>query len=132
MCGIAGSVGGAGGPPERARVALATAALAHRGPDDEGLWVAPSGRACLGHRRLSIIDLAHGQQPLASEDGAIQLVLNGEIYNHRELRADLERRGHRFRTGSDAEPLVHLYEEEGERAIAKLRGMFAFAPGDER
>jgi len=130
MCGIAGYVGalhpGLGG-----RMA---ARLAHRGPDDDGESVLECGGkvAVLAHRRLSIIDLAGGHQPQASEDGAVQVVFNGAIYNFRELRRDLEARGHRFSTRSDTEVLVHLYEEHGLDMVEHLRGMFAFALWDER
>jgi asparagine synthase (glutamine-hydrolysing) len=106
------------------------AAIAHRGPDGEGQWVEPG--VGLVHRRLSIIDLAGGSQPLGNEDDSIQVVFNGEIYNFQSLRADLERRGHRFRTRSDTEVLVHLYEEHGEDLASRLRGMFAFALWDRK
>src|SRR5438128_913953 len=97
MCGIAGAVSTAGAPVERA-----TAALIHRGPDEGGIWCSPGRSAVLGHRRLAVIDVARGHQPLTGEDGSVRVLLNGEIYNFRELRAELERRGHRFSTGSDA------------------------------
>jgi asparagine synthase (glutamine-hydrolysing) len=103
-------------------------AIAHRGPDAEGFWSEPG--VGLVHRRLSIIDLAGGDQPIANEDGSLQVVFNGEIYNFQELRAGLEARGHRFRTRSDTEVLVHLYEEHGEHLVERLRGMFAFALWD--
>jgi asparagine synthase (glutamine-hydrolysing) len=103
-------------------------AIAHRGPDAEGFRREPG--LGLVHRRLSIIDLGGGGQPLGNEDGSVQVVFNGEIYNFQELRRRLEARGHRFRTQSDTEVLVHLYEEEGDRLVEHLRGMFAFALWD--
>jgi asparagine synthase (glutamine-hydrolysing) len=104
--------------------------IRHRGPDDEGYRI--EGRMGLGMRRLSIIDLANGRQPILNEDGTVCVVFNGEIYNYRELRASLIRSGHRFRTLSDTEVLVHLYEEEGVEGIQRLRGMFACAIWDSR
>jgi asparagine synthase (glutamine-hydrolysing) len=124
MCGIAGFVG----PGNRAYLERMVNLLAHRGPDDEGLFVAPG--IGLGMRRLSIIDLAFGRQPMVNEDETLRLVFNGEIYNFRELRSDLVRRGHRFRTQSDTEVLLHLYEEMGPLCVDRLRGMFAFALWD--
>jgi asparagine synthase (glutamine-hydrolysing) len=102
--------------------------IAHRGPDAEGFWIEPG--IGLVHRRLSIIDLSGGDQPIGNEDGSVQVVFNGEIYNFQELRAGLEAKGHCFRTRSDTEVLVHLYEEEGERLVERLRGMFTFALWD--
>jgi asparagine synthase (glutamine-hydrolysing) len=129
MCGIAGILfADPCRPADRAVLKAMGDALAHRGPDAEGFWAEPG--VGLVHRRLSIIDLAGGDQPIGNEDGTIQVVFNGEIYNFHELRAGLEARGHRFRTRSDTEVLVHLYEEEGERLVEQLRGMFAFALWD--
>jgi len=112
-----------------------TGVLEHRGPDDEGFHIAEydDGSAVgLGFRRLSIIDLNTGNQPIGNEDGSLQVVLNGEIYNYRELRAELIGRGHRFATNSDTEVIVHLYEELGARCVERLNGMFAFALWDEK
>jgi asparagine synthase (glutamine-hydrolysing) len=103
--------------------------IQHRGPDDQGFYT--NGSCALGMRRLSIIDLPHGHQPISNEDGSIWVVFNGEIYNFEELRTDLVKRGHVFRTNSDTEVLVHLYEDEGVDGIARLRGMFAYALWDE-
>src|SRR4051794_10422728 len=129
MCGICGVVS-ANGSVDPERVARMSATLVHRGPDSAGELV--DGPAGLAARRLSIIDLETGDQPLANEDGTIHVVQNGEIYNYRELRAELERAGHRFRTQGDTEVLVHLYEEVGDRFAARLRGMFAVAVWDTR
>jgi len=104
--------------------------IRHRGPDDEGVFTGPG--IGLGFRRLSIIDLAGGHQPISNEDGSIWVMLNGEIYNYLELRQELERRGHRFATHSDTESIVHLYEEFGEDCFTRLRGMFAIALWDSR
>ena len=105
-------------------------AIAHRGPDDEGYYFATG--VGMGMRRLSIIDIASGQQPVRNEDGTVWVVFNGEIYNFQELRRDLEGRGHIFYTRTDTETIVHLYEEYGKRAVDHMRGMFAFALWDER
>ena len=106
------------------------ASMTHRGPDDEGVFV--SGPIGLVHRRLSIVDLALGHQPMSNEDGSLQIVFNGEIYNHADHRSDLEARGHVFATRSDTETILHLYEEYGRRCVDHLRGMFAFAIWDRR
>jgi asparagine synthase (glutamine-hydrolysing) len=128
MCGIAGILNRGGKPASLDVLRPMCSAMAHRGPDDEGFYV--SGSVGLGMRRLSIIDLQTGHQPVRNEDGSLWVVLNGEIYNYRELREDLERRGHRFYTTTDTESIVHLYEEYGEACVEKLRGMFCFALWD--
>lgn len=131
MCGICGIASPDGSPPPDPEVvASMNRRLVHRGPDSDGLF--DGGRAILAARRLSIIDLAGGSQPIASEDGAVVVVQNGEIYNYRELRRELEGRGHRFATDSDTEVLVHLYEEHGDGFLERLRGMFAVALWDAR
>ena len=132
MCGICGLVGP--GPVDREALARMTSTLHHRGPDDDGYLVREYDDVAvgLGFRRLSIIDLDTGNQPIANEDGSLQLVFNGEIYNFRELRRELEARGHRFATNADTEVIVHLYEEHGPLCVEKLNGMFAFALWDER
>lgn len=129
MCGIAGIVErDLARPVTRDDLGRMVETLRHRGPDDEGAVTLPG--VGLGVRRLSIIDVEGGQQPFASEDGAIQLVANGEIYNHAALRKDLIARGHRFRSRSDVEVIVHGYEEFGVAVLDRLRGMFAFALWD--
>ena len=131
MCGIAGKV-----YRERERevdeglLREMCDALEHRGPDDEGYF--QSGPVGLCMRRLQVIDLPGGHQPMTNEDGSLQIVFNGEIYNYRQLRADLEGRGHVFATASDTETILHLYEEQGVDCVDELRGMFAFALWDER
>jgi asparagine synthase (glutamine-hydrolysing) len=155
MCGIAGAAWTAAAQPlDPVALQRMTTSLAHRGPDDAGYYhtsfapdqawheipsafsssekrpVAAGPGAALGHRRLSIIDLAGGHQPLSNEDGTIWISFNGEIYNYRELQAGLERLGHRFRTSSDTETIVHLYEQHGPRCVEQLRGMFALAIWD--
>ena len=104
--------------------------IVHRGPDDDGFLVEEN--VGLAMRRLSIIDIQTGHQPLSNEDGDIWIVFNGEIYNHQDLRKDLESRGHRYRSKSDTETIVHLYEEYGSKCVEHLRGMFAFAIWDRR
>ena len=128
MCGISGFLTP---PRERADPELVErmmATLRHRGPDDEGFYV--EGPVALGHRRLRIIDLETGRQPVANETGTVWVILNGEIYNFLELRAGLQKRGHRFTTKSDTEVIVHAYEEFGEECVEHLNGMFAFALWD--
>jgi len=141
MCGIAGIVDSRGRVPELGCLEAMSRALQHRGPDGGGIYRFPpdpsadrSGRTAVGlvHRRLSVIDLEGGHQPMANEDGTVWVVFNGEIYNFLELRVELETRGHRFQTRSDTEVLVHAYEEYGAALVEKLRGMFAFALWDQR
>src|SRR5256712_2459735 len=102
--------------------------LRHRGPDGDGIWI--EGPVGLGHRRLAIVDVTGGHQPMANEAHTAWIVFNGEIYNHAALRPRLEAMGHRYRTRSDTETILHLYEEEGERCVERLQGMFAFAIWD--
>src|SRR6266480_2420107 len=129
MCGIAGFVGIQIPHDEAAgRVRAMCDAIAHRGPDSDGYHVADG--VALGMRRLSVIDVSGGQQPISNEDGSITVVFNGEIYNHRSLRRELEASGHRFRTHCDTEVLVHLYEDFGIEMVSRLHGMFAFAIWD--
>ncbi|HEX5716565.1 MAG TPA: asparagine synthase (glutamine-hydrolyzing) [Thermoanaerobaculia bacterium] len=128
MCGICGEWSPFGA--EQETLDRMNGTLVHRGPDDDGSVTL--GEAGLAMRRLSIIDLARGHQPIANEDSTAWIVFNGEIYNHQELRRGLIERGHRFRTGSDTESILHLYEEKGERVVDDLRGMFAFAIWDSR
>ena len=130
MCGIYGilDLSGTATAPEALRpMARSTV---HRGPDDEGLYA--DGPMAFGMRRLSIIDVAGGHQPLPNEDATLSLVANGEIYNYRALRSELTALGHRFRTASDCETIVHLYEQYGDAFVEKLNGMFSFALWDAR
>ena len=127
MCGIAGIVGGA---PGRDTLDAMLASLEHRGPDDRGAFAGDG--VALGMTRLSIIDLVTGQQPMSSDDGAARIVFNGEIYNFRAVRAELQAGGHRFRTQSDTEVILRAWEADGERCVERLRGMFAFAIWDAR
>ena len=129
MCGIAGIMKfGQDARADSGAVRRMCAAMTHRGPDDEGVYA--DGPTAIGMRRLSIIDVAGGHQPLTNETGTVWIVFNGEIYNHAELRRGLEQRGHRYRTNSDTETIVHLYEEYGRDCVQHLRGMFAFAIWD--
>ena len=130
MCGIAGFVNLPGYPADRAILERMTATLAHRGPDGEGFYC--EGPAALGHRRLSIIDLSGGAQPMSNEDGTVWITYNGELYNELELRKRLQSRGHTYRTSCDTESLVHLYEEEGLEFARTLNGMFAAAIWDQK
>src|SRR5215471_10732981 len=131
MCGICGIVNfNATDPVDRILVQRMADAQAHRGPDDHGYFV--EGNAGLGHRRLSIIDLSGGKQPIFNEDGSVVVVFNGEIYNYSDLTAGLVARGHNFATRSDTETIVHAYEEYGDFCMRDFRGMFAFAIWDRR
>src|SRR5215471_7817137 len=130
MCGIAGIVNTSGAGVDEFTIQEMCQQIIHRGPDDAGVIV--KGGAGLGMRRLSIIDLAGGHQPVFNEDRSAWIVFNGEIYNFPELRPELEDRGHLFRTHSDTEVIIHLYEEYGAGCVDRLRGMFAFAIYDER
>lgn len=132
MCGIAGTLtfGGRRAPTSESVIRAMTAAIDHRGPDDDGIYLSPP--VALGHRRLSIIDLSTGRQPLSNEDGTVWVVYNGEVYNYRELTTWLKAKGHVFRTTSDTEVIVHLYEELGEECVRRLQGMFSFALWDSR
>src|ERR1700674_1726494 len=130
MCGIAGMVKTEAGTfTDAATIHRMCQAIVHRGPDDEGIYV--KGGVGLGMRRLSIIDVSGGHQPIHNEDKTIWVVFNGEIYNFLELRAELERSGHRFYTNTDTEVIVPLYEEPGADCVQKLRGMFGLALYDE-
>jgi asparagine synthase (glutamine-hydrolysing) len=128
MCGIAGVLDLRRRPVERELVRRLCGPLRHRGPDDEGYHV--DGPVGLGHRRLAILDVAGGRQPMSNEDGTVWITFNGEIYNFEELRPRLEAHGHRFATRSDTEVIVHAYEQDGPECVTQLRGMFAFALWD--
>jgi len=128
MCGIAGSTK----DPEGRDVRAMCGTLRHRGPDDEGIHTDAAGGVSIGARRLAVMDIPGGHQPLCNEDGTVWAAFNGEIYNHPALREDLRRRGHTFQTHGDTEVLVHLYEEYGEAMVHALEGMFAFAIWDQR
>ncbi len=133
MCGIAGIIGPdikADAEAAAGLIARMCGVISHRGPDDEGHYV--TDEVAIGMRRLAIIDVATGRQPISNEDGSVWIVFNGEIYNHHELRRELIERGHQFTTRSDTETIVHLYEEEGERCVERLRGMFGLAIWDWR
>lgn len=132
MCGILGYFLKGSAAPPRERFLRALDALEHRGPDRRGTWFSPDGRVGLGFRRLSVIDLEGGDQPMGNEDGSLRVVHNGEIYNFQELRERLKAKGHRFATRSDTEVILHAFEERGEECLEGLRGMFAFALYDAR
>src|SRR5215470_11138238 len=127
MCGICGY---AGFERNERLLRRMTNVMAHRGPDDEGFFLGDD--IGLGMRRLSIIDIAGGQQPIMNEDGSLCIIFNGEIYNYRSLAVQLRQRGYRFHTQSDTETILHLYEEYGTACVQHLRGMFAFAIYDSR
>src|SRR4051812_1246542 len=123
MCGIAGLLATTGAPPTWSELGAMAAALRHRGPDETGAL--RSNRVGLAHTRLSIIDLESGQQPIENEDGSLHIVFNGEIFNYLELREELLALGHRFRTKSDTEVIVHAFEEWGDAAFSRFNGQFA-------
>jgi asparagine synthase (glutamine-hydrolysing) len=128
MCGICGTYNESG--VDKEVIGLMMTSLAHRGPDGEGIYL--NGHLALGSRRLSIIDIPGGRQPITNEGETVWVVFNGEIYNYRSLRGELESKGHQFRTQSDTEVIVHLYEEHGERFVHYLNGMFAIVLWDDR
>jgi len=134
MCGIVGifSYSDSAPPVVPEEILKIRDAMKPRGPDGAGLWVSTDGRAALAQRRLSIIDLSEaGAQPMATPDGSLRVVFNGEIYNYRELRRELEGQGHQFFSGSDTEVLLHCYRQHGPAMVRRLRGMYAFALWDE-
>ena len=132
MCGINGIALSSkrGSSVDPALLARMRDVIAHRGPDDTGIFV--SGPIGLGHRRLSIVDVSAGHQPMCNEDGLVTITYNGEIYNHADYRESLEAKGHIYKTHCDTETILHLYEEHGAGCVNYLRGMFAFAIWDER
>src|SRR5262245_47641306 len=132
MCGICGVIAQDRREDVGSTVERLMDRLAHRGPDGRGIRYVRERRAALGHLRLSIVDLATGAQPMANEDGTVWVTYNGEIYNHRALRAELERFGHRFQTRADTEVLVHGWEEWGPALFSRLNGIFALALFDGR
>jgi asparagine synthase (glutamine-hydrolysing) len=132
MCGICGVLDFAGrGDLKAAQLQAMADAMTHRGPDDSGVYLSPDRKVGFGFRRLSIVDLAGGHQPMANEDASCWIVFNGEVYNHAALRPGLEAKGHRYRTRSDTETILHLYEEQGAECVQNLIGMFAFAVWDQ-
>jgi asparagine synthase (glutamine-hydrolysing) len=130
MCGIAGYITVVPSVPQRSVLERMTDALRHRGPDDSGYY--QDEHASLGHRRLSIIDVAAGHQPMANENGSVWIVYNGEIFNHADVRPALETAGHRYVTRCDTETILHAYEQYGPECLERFRGMFAFALWDKR
>src|SRR5947207_11813622 len=132
MCGITGFIDAGCGYSNAVQLIDAMCqVIRHRGPDEQGVWANDNGVA-LGMRRLAIIDVSGGQQPIFNEDESIVVVFNGEIYNYRELQADLQQRGHCFRTNADTEVIAHAYEEYGDDCVKRLRGMFTFALWDNK
>jgi asparagine synthase (glutamine-hydrolysing) len=134
MCGVCGVLAITDDFPNGEEIVTAMReTMVHRGPDDGGTWVSPDGRVGLGHRRLSIVDISPaGHNPMPNEDGSVWITYNGEVYNHRALREELEAKGHVYRSRTDTETILHLYEEEGVRCVERLQGMFAFAIWDSR
>src|SRR3954447_3198114 len=134
MCGITGILATSDAfPCDEKLVTTMRDRMTHRGPDDGGSWASGNGRVALGHRRLSIVDLSPaGHNPMPNEDGTVWITYNGEVYNHKALRAELEAKGHVYRSQTDTETILHLYEEEGPACVERLQGMFAFAIWDER
>src|SRR5438552_7150372 len=131
MCGIAGALAlRDGARVDRERLCAMAGLMGHRGPDGEGFWTDPRGRVAFAHRRLSIIDIAGGRQPMCSDDGRIAMVFNVEVYNYRELRRFLSDRGVRFHTVLYIEELLRMYERYGSEPVLYLRGMFTFAVSD--
>ncbi len=131
MCGIVAILAKDGRRVDAEELVRIRDAIRRRGPDGAGLWISDDFRVGLGHRRLAIIDLSRSaQQPMSTLDGRLRIVFNGEIYNYRALRARLIERGYRFRTSSDTEVLLHLYDDRGAEMVDELRGMYAFALWD--
>ena len=130
MCGIYGMLHLSGVPAAPEALRPMARRTVHRGPDDEGAYT--DGPLTFGMRRLSIIDVAGGHQPLSNEDGTLSLIANGEIYNYQALRRELTGQGHHFKTASDCETILHLYEQHGDAFVEHLNGMFAFALWDAR
>jgi asparagine synthase (glutamine-hydrolysing) len=131
MCGIV-TILSTGKPVSAEALSRATAALRHRGPDGQQVWIDRRRRIGMGHARLAIIDVPGGDQPIANEDGEIRIVANGEFYDYERIQKDLEARGHRLRTRSDSEIALHLYEDHGADCLRQLRGEFAFVIWDEK
>ena len=129
MCGIAGFLNTDGSPADERLVRRMTDVIAHRGPDGSGHYV--RGEVALGHRRLSIIDLATGGQPMSNENDTVWVTYNGEIFNHADIRPELEAAGHRYKSHCDTETIIHAYEQWGDQSVTRYRGMFAYAIWDQ-